>query len=121
VSASPPGLLGVGSVFGLVAYVAHSHRREFAVRLALGASTRRIVWPAMRTAMQPVGIGAAAGIVAAILLSGTIESYLLGIPAVHASTYAAVLVHFGLSAAIAGWLAARRLRRFAPIEALRTE
>jgi ABC-type antimicrobial peptide transport system permease subunit len=58
-------LLGVGGVFGLVAYLAESRQREFAVRLALGATSRDLVRHGLMTALVPVAAGVVAGLGAA--------------------------------------------------------
>lgn len=50
-------LLGAGGAFGLVAYLVESHRREYGLRVALGASASRLVRHAMATLMAPVFLG----------------------------------------------------------------
>jgi ABC-type antimicrobial peptide transport system permease subunit len=55
-------LLGVGGVFGLVAYLAESRQREFGVRVALGATPRDLVWRGLSAALAPVAIGVTAGL-----------------------------------------------------------
>jgi predicted lysophospholipase L1 biosynthesis ABC-type transport system permease subunit len=114
-------LLGVSSVFGLVAYVAHSRRRDYGVMLALGADSRRLIRLAVGTALEPVAAGAVAGLAGALVLGRTVEAFLLGIAGVDLATYAIVFSGFVLTAAAAGVLAAWRLRRLSPGVALRTE
>jgi hypothetical protein len=58
---TPALLLGVGGVFGLVAHLAESRRREFGVRIALGATSRDVVWRGARAALMPVAAGVAIG------------------------------------------------------------
>lgn len=114
-------LLGVGGVFGLVAYTAESRRREFAVRLALGASPRDLVWHGLSAALVPVAIGVAAGLVIAALVARLFTSWLTGLSAIDPPTYAAVAITMLSCAALAGLGAAWRLRRMMPSDALRTE
>jgi putative ABC transport system permease protein len=53
-------VLRAGGVFGLVAYLAESRRREFGVRLALGARPLHLVWRGVAAGLAPVSLGAAA-------------------------------------------------------------
>jgi hypothetical protein len=55
-------LLGVGGVFGLVAYLAESRQREFGVRVALGATPRDLAWRGLSAVLAPVAIGVTAGL-----------------------------------------------------------
>jgi predicted permease len=114
-------LLGVGGVFGLVAYMAESRRREFGVRLALGATSRDLVRHGLAAALVPVACGTAAGLVFAALVARVFTSLLTGLSALDPLTYAAVAVITRACAALAGLGAASRLRRMAPVDALRTD
>jgi hypothetical protein len=113
-------LLGVGGVFGLVAYVAESRQRECGVRLALGATTGDLVRHALAAALVPVSIGVAAGLLCAAWISQLFASLLTGLSALDALTYAAVAMTMLCSAALAALAAAWRLRRMMPSDALRT-
>lgn len=113
-------LLGVGGVFGLVAYLAESRQREFGVRLALGASARDLVRHGLAAALIPVSIGVAGGLVCAALISRLFTSLLTGLSAPDPLTYGAVALAMLGSAAAAALVAAWRLRRIMPTEALRT-
>ena len=114
-------LLGVGGVFGLVAYLAESRYREFGVRLALGATPRDLVRHGLAAALAPVTLGAAAGLVFAALVARLFTSLLTGLSALDPLTYAGVAVTMLGCAALAGLGAAWRLRRVVPVDALRTE
>jgi ABC-type antimicrobial peptide transport system permease subunit len=112
-------LVGVGSVFGMVAYLAESRRREFGVRLALGAAPGDLVWLGVAAALVPVGVGLAAGLALAATVSQVFGSLLVGLSPVDVLTYGAVAIVLTGSAAIAAVAAAWRLRHIAPAEALR--
>lgn len=114
-------LLGVGGVFGLVAYLAESRYREFGVRLALGATPRDLVRHGLAAALAPVSLGAAAGLVFAALVARLFTSLLTGLSAVDPLTYAGVAATMLSAAVLAGLAAAWRLRRVVPVDALRTE
>jgi predicted permease len=112
-------LLGLGGAFGLVAYLAESQRREFGVRLALGANMRHLVARSVSAALLPVSVGVTAGLLLAALVSRLFTTLLTGISALDVVTYAAVAfltLGCALIAALAGsW----RLRRTTPSDALR--
>jgi hypothetical protein len=113
-------LLGVGGAFGLVAYMAESQRREFGVRLALGADMRHLVSQGVFAALTPVAIGVAAGLALAALVSQVFTALLAGISALDAFTYLLVAVTMLGCSAVAAVAAAWRLRRMTPSDALRT-
>jgi putative ABC transport system permease protein len=114
-------ILGVGGVFGLVAYMAESRQREFAVRLALGATQRDLVRHGLRAALVPVTIGVVFGLIVAALVARMFTSLLTGLSALDPLTYATVAMTMLGCAALAGLGAAWRLRRMMPTDALRTE
>jgi ABC-type antimicrobial peptide transport system permease subunit len=112
-------LLGVGGAFGLVAYLAESRRREFGIRLALGADMAHLVRRALAAALVPVAAGVAAGLILAGIVSQLFEAFLVGISALDALTYILVALSMLSCAAVAALAAAWRLRRTNPSEALR--
>ena len=121
VVAASAWLLGVASVFGLVGYVVECRRREFGVRMALGASMSHLLQLATWAGMAPTIVGGAVGVIAAFLSASIVDRFLLGIRAVDGQTYAAGVVLFVVSAAAAGLFAALRVRRIHPIQALRAD
>jgi len=112
-------LLGVGGVFGLVAYLAESRRREFGIRLALGADMSHLVRRGLAAALAPVSAGVAAGLVLAGIVSQVFEAFLVGISALDAVTYLLVAVSMLSCSTIAALAASWRLRRTNPSDALR--
>jgi predicted permease len=112
-------LLGVGGAFGLVAYLAESQRREFGVRVALGADTRHLLRQGLVAALQPVAVGVVSGLLAAAVVSQVFTALLAGISAVDTLTYFLVAITMLGCATIAALAAAWRLRRTTPSDALR--
>jgi len=113
-------VLGVGGVFGLVAYLAESRQREFGVRLALGATPRSLVWRGMVAGLGPVAFGVAAGLFLAAWLSRLVASLLAGVSALDPLTYATVGLTMVGCATVSGLCAALRVRSLTATEALRT-
>jgi putative ABC transport system permease protein len=114
-------ILGAGGVFGLVAYLAESRRREFGVRLALGATPRDLVRRGVVAGLMPVSLGTVAGVVTAAVVARGFVSVLPGLSVLDPLPYAGVSVLMLGGAALAGLTAAWRLRRIAPSEAARVE
>lgn len=112
-------ILGVGGVFGLVAYLAESRQREFGVRLALGATTAHLIRHGLAAALVPVFIGVSAGLLCAACVSRLFTSLLTGLSAVDVLTYVAVATIMVGCATVAALWAAWRLRRTTPSDALR--
>ncbi len=111
--------LGVGGVFGLVAYLAESRKREFGVRAALGATPSDLLWHGMLAAIVPVAIGLVVGLFAAAAVARLFTSLLVGSSPIDPLTYAAIATTILSATALAALVAARRLRRIAPGDALR--
>lgn len=112
-------LLGIGGAFGLVAYLAESRRREFGIRLALGANMTHLVRRGLAAALKPVSAGVAAGLLFAGIVSRVFEAFLVGISPLDAITYLLVTVTMLSCATIAALAASWRLRRTNPSDALR--
>ena len=112
-------LLGVGGAFGLVAYLAESERREFGVRMALGADPQHLVRHGLIAGLRPVSAGVAVGLALGAIVSRLFSALLVGVSAMDAVTYLVVGVTMLSSDAIAALAAAWRLRRTSPSDALR--
>ena len=72
-------LLAAIGIYGILGYAVSLRRREFALRVALGASRRAILGTSLADGLRPVAAGVTAGIVAALLLSRVTESLLFGV------------------------------------------
>jgi hypothetical protein len=81
-------LLGIAGVFGLVAYVAESRRREMGVRMALGAAPRDLIRLSVMTGVGPVLTGVVIGPVGSAWLARFVESLLFGVGRLDRVTYA---------------------------------
>lgn len=114
-------ILGMMGVFGLVSISAELRRREFGVRLALGAAPRDLMWQALGAAIGPVAIGVALGLLAAGLVSRGMTPYLLGVSPHDPLTYAAVALLIVGCGAAAGCVAGWHLRSLPPLDALQHE
>jgi putative ABC transport system permease protein len=113
--------LALVGVFGVLAYSVQQRTREFGVRIALGASTASVLRLVMSSAGGVIGIGVAIGLVAAVLLSRTISTFLFGVQPIDPITFVLVPLVLIATAAIAVAAPAWRASRIDPVVAFRTE
>ncbi len=62
-------LLAAVGIYGVMSYAVARRTQELGIRSALGASRREILWLVVRQGMRPAGVGMAAGLIAALLLT----------------------------------------------------
>lgn len=108
-------------LYGTVSYSVAQRTREVGIRLSLGASRSDVVRLLLAGGLRLVVIGAALGLVAALLLARLLQGLLFGIRAIDPVTFVVVpLVLVGV-AFVAAWLPARRAGNVDPQTALRSE
>jgi predicted permease len=106
-------------LYGLIHYTVVRRRREFGIRLALGASSRNVAGLALAESMMLVGAGIALGAGASIPLARAFRTLLFG---VSPSDYTILIGAAGVMIAVAiaaGWLPAWRAARVDPLQTLR--
>ena len=114
-------LIAFAGVYAALAFLVETSRREFGIRLALGALTRQIARRIVLQALGLVVLGLAAGALLALPALHLVASYVHGVRV----SDAWALVPLGLAlvgpALVAGCAAAWRAAATDPIEALRHE
>jgi ABC-type antimicrobial peptide transport system permease subunit len=111
---------GVG-IHGVMAYVVGPRTREIGVRPALGARPAQVLRQVLRDGLAVVGVGMAAGVLAALALSRLIRGFLFDVSPTDPATYAGVLLALVAVAGAACYVPARRAARIDPMVALRYE
>jgi len=114
-------LLATVGLYGVLASVVRQRTPEIGVRMAFGAESRAILRLVVRQGLGLAGLGIAVGLVAALLLTGVIESMLVGVRPTDPVTFAAIGAGFVLVSLLACWIPARRAARVDPVVALREE
>jgi predicted permease len=79
-------LLASMGIYGVTAYTVALRRREFAIRLALGASRARVVQMAFSQGTWLVAVGLGIGLVCAIGVGQLMSVFFYGLPAAHVPT-----------------------------------
>jgi predicted permease len=114
-------LLAAIGVYGLVSYWVSQRTFEIGVRVAIGATRRRIVAMILAQGLRVALCGAAAGLMAALAATRFLGSLLFGVTATDPLTFAAVAVLVVSVAAAATALPAWRASRIDPTRSLRAE
>jgi predicted permease len=113
-------LAGIG-IYGVLAYLVDQRRREFGIRIALGARSVDVLALVLRQGAIPVAAGLAAGIAAAFALTRLLKTLLYETSPADPSIFAAVSLFLMLIALLAMTLPARRATQADPLAALRHE
>jgi predicted permease len=114
-------VLAVIGVYGLIAYVVTQRTQEIGIRLALGATSRRIFSELFAEGARLVIGGLAIGVGTAMLLRGLVATLVFGVTPGDPLTYTmAALVFLGV-ALLGVAIPARRGARVEPVSALRWE
>ncbi len=113
-------LASVG-LYGITSYAVARRTSEIGLRMALGADRSNVVRMVLRGAFLLVGIGLALGIVLALVGGRFMADQLYGVRPYDPLSIVVAIVVLSLSAALAGFIPARRAASIEPMQALRTE
>jgi len=114
-------LLAAIGLFGVMAALVRDRTREIGIRMALGATSRRVLRDVLGRAATIVGIGAGVGLLVALASSRVLTAMLFRVsPTDPISLGVACVVLLGVAAA-AAYLPARRATSIEPVEALRAD
>jgi predicted permease len=108
-------------LYGLLSFAVAQRTREIGLRIALGAPQGNILSLILRRALLLVVIGLTAGGTMAWFAVRFAKSYIFGVEAHDALTFAAVIAVLAVASFFAAWLPARRAAAVDPILALRSE
>lgn len=112
-------VLAMVGVFGVLAYTVQQRQREIGVRMALGASSTRVMWLVFREAGWMIGTGAVAGMVLAGFSGRLVATFLFGVDPLDPVTFVTVPVVILVTAIAAAAAPAWRASRMNPAEAFR--
>ncbi len=111
--------LAVLGTYGLVSYSVRQSTREIGIRMALGATAPLVVRAFVGRGLRLGGIGAALGVVAALVAGGLLRRVLFGVSATDAPSFARALAVVLGAVIVASLVPAWRAARTSPLRALR--
>jgi putative ABC transport system permease protein len=106
-------------IYGVLSYAVAQRRREFGVRLALGASPSQLVTMILNGGLRLITAGMLIGLAAAAGLTRFMETLLFQVRTLEPAVFAWVAAILFATALFACWLPARRARQVEPAQALR--
>jgi len=110
-------LLAASGIYAVVSYAVSQRGKEVAVRMALGATARRVMTEFVAQNLSIAVVGALAG----WLLTFVVAYDVVGVDTLDPTVFAGVPVLLLSVAAIACWVPARRVTSIDPIAALRQD
>lgn len=111
-------VLSAIGIYGVLAYLVTTRRKEIGIRLALGSSAREVFGMILRQGAAIVALGLAVGLAGAFALRSAIASQLHGIEPLDPAVWISVVAVLATVALIACWIPARRATRVDPVVAL---
>jgi putative ABC transport system permease protein len=115
------GVLAVMGIYGVLAYLVDQRRREFGIRIALGARSADVLALVLRQGLVPVIAGLIAGMAGALILTRLLKSLLYQVSATDPLIFGAVSVGLIVVSLAAMFIPARSATRVDPLDALRHE
>jgi ABC-type antimicrobial peptide transport system permease subunit len=108
-------------VYGVLAYLVSQGTREIGIRIALGATERRILGLVVRQGMALGISGVAIGMAGALILTRFLRSLLFGVEATDLVTFTAIPILLTAVALLASYIPARRASRIDAAVSLRCD
>jgi putative ABC transport system permease protein len=114
-------VLACVGIYGVLAYAVSQRLREIGIRLALGATSGRILREILRSGLSLAALGLFIGLAAALALTRYLEVLLYSVRPTDPSVFALSIATLFFVATSACYLPARRASRVDPIDVLREE
>jgi putative ABC transport system permease protein len=114
-------LLAAVGLYGVLAFAVRQRTAEIGLRVAMGATQRRILGLVVSQGLALGLAGVGIGTLGALALTRVMRSLLVGVTPTDPLTFSSIALAFLLVAAFASWLPARRAARIDPITALRAD
>ena len=114
-------LVSAIGVYGVGAYATEARRREFGIRIALGASRARVLRLALREGALVAALGVLAGLPMGLVLASRLGDMLYAVRASDPATWGVVLGVLSLAVLAASFLPARRATLIDPAGTMRTD
>jgi predicted permease len=114
-------LLTLSGVYGVVSYLVWQRRKEFGIRMALGASAASVVSLVLRQSLRSASIGIGAGVVVALGLSKLFAGSLIVPDPFNPPGYAAGVIAVFVACVVATLVPSRKAATIDPVSTLRAD
>ena len=114
-------LLAAVGIFGVLAFGVSQRRREFGIRMALGAQIADVLGLVLTRGAKIAVVGIIAGLAGAAALARSLAALLFGVPPLDAASFGGAAALLALAALLAASVPAWRAARVDPAIALREE
>jgi putative ABC transport system permease protein len=121
VFAALAGLVAAIGIYGVLAHLVDQRRREFGIRIALGARSADVFAFVLRQGLVPVAAGLIIGIAGALGLTRLLKSLLYEVSATDPLIFGVVSIGLIVVSLAAMFIPALRATRVSPLDALRHE
>jgi predicted permease len=108
-------------IYAVISYSVNQRKTEIGIRMALGASPEAVRRLILKETMRLAGVGAAIGLVGALIATRFAVSLLYGVTTTDPLTFLGMLAVLAAVAAMAGYFPALRAGRIEPVRLLRSE
>jgi putative ABC transport system permease protein len=112
-------VLATVGIFGVISYFVSQRQQEIGLRMALGATPRKVLLLVVEQGLRPVVLGVVLGLAAAAVATRLLRALLYDVSATDPFTLAGVALGIILFATVAALVPARRATRIDPLVALR--
>lgn len=115
--------LSVSGLYGVLTYMLSQRTREIGIRMALGATSARVLRLVMRQCARLAAAGVAVGVVLSLAVMKAFSSavHMRNVSVVDGAAFAAAVCIVCAAAALAAYVPARRATRIDPSQALRAD
>ena len=114
-------LISTAGLYAVLAHIVSLRRREFGIRLALGASASQVRRAVLGRGLAIAAAGVVVGLIGTMSLAGTMRALLYEMSPVDSVSILVAAVFVGLAALFACWWPARRAGKVDPTELLRAD
>lgn len=111
--------LATVGIFGVISYFVSQRTQEIGLRMALGATPRRVLVLVVEQGLRPVVLGVVVGLAGAVAATRLLQALLFGVTPTDPLTLTGVAVVISAIAVVAAMVPARRATRIDPLSALR--
>jgi ABC-type antimicrobial peptide transport system permease subunit len=112
-------MLATVGIFGVISYFVSQRTQEIGIRMALGATPRRVLVLIVEQGLRPVVVGVALGLIGTAAATRVLQTLLFDVSATDPVTLIGVATGVTAIAVLAALVPARRATRIDPLAALR--